>query len=691
MGYPTNHSARQADKEEQQPALTGALRIIKRITVFLFSLTVVAGALLILTLLYLRSQPLPATSFLQTSIIYDSAGKPIDSLNTGQNRQPAKLSELSPYLIKATLAIEDRRFYSHYGIDPHGLARAIVVNIKSMSKSQGASTITQQLARNLYLNHDRTLTRKVKEAIYAVQMEMQYSKDEILEQYLNQIYYGHSTYGAQAASHMFFGKDAKDLTLAEAALLAGIPKGPRYYSPYLDMANAKERQELILGVMKNQGLITESERQQAVSAKLAIIPQEVSRKPAEAPYFRDYIRTVITDQLKISEPLYDSGGLKIYTTLDMKAQKSAEAAVAAQVGTTGDLQAALVSLDPRTGYIKAMVGGKNYADNQFNRVFTTTRQPGSSFKPIVYLTALTHNFSPLTTYRDEPTDFPYDDGKKVYHPDNFGSKYTFDLLDMRAAISRSNNIYAVHTLVDVGADKVIETARKMGITSTLSPLPSLALGTYPVSPFEMAAAFGSIANGGVRVEPTAILRIEDSEGHVLYRTRATQMKVAEPAEAYVLTNLMESVFDEGGTGSRVSDMIKRPVAAKTGTTNADAWMVGFTPELATAVWVGYDRDRTITSAESQKAAPIFAEYTESALAAVPPKQFPVPDGVVSMYVDQTSGKLANQGCTNSRLEAFVAGTEPTEFCSDAAKLEPLAPPEKGKSSWWKDFKTWWNE
>lgn len=663
---------------------------VKRLLAFSFSLGAVLAACLFLALLYLRSQALPAVSFLQTSILYDANGVPLDSLVSGQNRQPVALSDISPYLVKATVDIEDRRFFSHPGIDPRGLARAVYTDLKTMSREQGASTITQQLARNLYLSHDRTWARKAKEAVYAVQMELQYDKKEILGQYLNQIYFGHSTYGVQAAARMFFGKDAKDLTLAEAALMAGVPKGPRYYSPYLNMDNAKSRQKLVLAAMKDAGDITAAEADEAYHEPLAIVPLAEDRQASVAPYFRDYVRRVVEDKLKISEPLYDSGGLRVYTTLDRAAQEAAETAVARQVGTTGELQAALVSLDPRTGYIKAMVGGKNYGENQYNRVFTGTRQPGSSFKPVVYLTALANGFSPLTTYMDEPTDFPYDDGKQVYHPNNYDSKYTYQPLDMRQAIAKSNNIFAVHTLVDLGADKVIETARRMGITSRLEPLPSLALGTFPVSPFEMAAAFGAIANGGLRLEPTAILRIEDSAGRVLYRAEPQETRVASASQAYVLTSLMESVFDEGGTGYRVSDLMKRPAAGKTGTTNADAWMVGFTPELATAVWIGYDKGRTITSAESHKAAPIFAEYTEKALAAVPPKQFSVPDGVVSVYVDPKTGKLANQGCADSRLEVFVSGTEPTEYCSAAPGL-PAPSPSPGKSSWWSDFKRWWND
>ncbi|WP_058300963.1 transglycosylase domain-containing protein [Gorillibacterium timonense] len=676
--------------KERESWLIRWARRIKRISAFVLSFGVVLAACLLLALLYLRSQALPAVSFLQTSILYDADGVPFDSLTSGQNRQPVTLADISPYLVKGAVAIEDRRFYSHPGIDPKGLARAILTDLKSMSREQGASTITQQLARNLYLSHDRTWSRKAKEAVYTIQMELQYDKNEILAQYLNQIYFGHSTYGVQAAARMFFGKDAKDLTLAEASLMIGVPKGPRYYSPYLNMENAKSRQKLVLAAMVKEGDITQAEAEAAYRETLHIVPLEDESRAAVAPYFRDYIRRVVEEKLKISEPLYDSGGLRIYTTLNREAQQAAEDAVARQVGTTGELQAALVSIDPRTGYIKAMVGGKNYAQNQYNRVFTTTRQPGSSFKPVVYLTALANRFSPLTAYMDEPTDFPYDEGKQIYHPNNYDSKYTYEQLDMRQAIAKSNNIYAVHTLVDVGADNVIATARRMGITSRLEPLPSLALGTYPVSPFEMAAAFGSIANLGVRVEPTAVLRIEDSLGRVLYRAHPEEIQVADPAQAYVLTSLMESVFEEGGTGYRVTDLMKRPAAGKTGTTNTDAWMVGFTPELATAVWVGYDQGRTISSAEAHKAAPIFAEYTEKALAAVPPKQFTAPDGVVSVYVDPKSGKLANQGCAQSRLEVFVSGTEPTDYCTEAPAL-PAPTPSPGKGSWWSDFKRWWND
>jgi membrane peptidoglycan carboxypeptidase len=404
------------------------------------------------------------------------------------------------------------------------------------------------------------------------------------------------------------------------------------------------------------------------------------------------VKALAIEKLGINDTAFDAGGIKIHTTLDLSAQRVAEKVIAQQMNLQDELQVALIAIDPRNGYIKAMVGGKNYNTNQFNRVFATTRQPGSSFKPFVYLTALANHFSVLTQYKSEPTEFTYDSGKKTYTPSNFGDQYEKIEIDMRKAIAKSDNIYAVHTIIDVGADKVIEMARKMGITSPLKPLPSLALGTFPVSPFEMAQAFGIIANQGVKVQPTAITRIEDSNGRLLYEAKSEKQQIIDAAYTYVLTNLMQSVFEEGGTGFRVADLMKRPVAGKTGTTDMDAWMVGFTPELSTAVWVGYDRDRSINSIESRKAAPIFAGFTEGALAAVPPKLFEIPADVVNVYIDPISGKLANDACPNSRMEAFISGTEPTEYCAKAIGNKAI---DKGKarknSSWWSDLQRWWKD
>nr|WP_141692434.1 PBP1A family penicillin-binding protein [Paenibacillus pectinilyticus] len=681
--------------KNEVPASMRWMRRIKKTFSFFFT----CGLLLLIAtavfLVYLRSQTLPVTKMLQTSQMYDAHGEVIDTFYSGQNRQVVPLNEISPYLIKATLAVEDQHFYEHFGVDLKAVARAAIVNVQAMAKVQGAGTITQQLARNLYLNHDRTWTRKIKETVYAVQMEMQLSKDEILTDYLNQIYYGHSTYGIETASELFFGKHASELTLAESAMVAGVPKGPRYYSPYYDLKNAMDRQKIVLQTMVNSGFITQSAADAAGKEKLTIQPLS-KKKPSAAPYFRDYVRNLATEKLGITDEQFDEGGIRVYTTLDMNAQQIAENAVTKQLEGKTDLQAALVAIDPRTGEIKAMVGGRDYTENQFNRALSNTRQPGSSFKPFVYMVALQNGFTPVTMVKSEPTVFTYDDGRQQYTPRNFNDQYTNANIDMRQAISKSDNIYAVHTVLAVGPQKVIDLARKLGVASPMKPLPSLALGAFPVSPLEMASAFASIANQGIHRDTTAILRIEDANGAILYEAKPKEEQVIPPAVAYVMTDLMESVFEEGGTGNRVASTIKRPIAGKTGTTDTDAWLVGFTPELATAVWVGYDKDRDISTVESHLASPIFADFTEQTLDAIPPKLFPIPEGVSTVYIDPVSGKLSNQDCPNSKMEAFLTGTEPTTYCTDRPSNPATTDGQKdaGKAntgSWWNDLKRWWND
>ncbi|WP_019639946.1 transglycosylase domain-containing protein [Paenibacillus fonticola] len=645
-------------------------------------------------LFYLYQTDLPLADSDRNSQLLSRQGEAIAVFSsTDRNRSDVSLDEISPYLIQATLAVEDRNFFEHFGFDIKGMGRALLVNIKEMNKVQGASTLTQQLARNLYLSHERTWSRKFKEAMYTAQLEMKFDKDKILRMYLNEIYYGHGAYGIEAAAQMYFGKPAKQLSLAESAMLAGVPKGPTYYSPFNQMKNAKDRQRLVLGALVEMGNITRKQADQAYDEMLYFQSPKLRTAGDKAPYFRDYVRNVVINELGFDESLLEHGGLKIYTTLDMEAQEAAELAVASELKSAPDLEAALISIDPRNGHIKALVGGKNYVQSQYNHVFATTRQPGSTFKPIMYLSALaSHKMTGASKFSSQPTLFHYDNNRKTYSPKNFGDKYLGDI-DMRQAIAASDNIYAVNTILTVGAEQVIELSRRMGITSPLNAVPSLALGTSPVSPFEMATAFGVISNQGKQVKPVAVLKITDDQDRVLYEAPpAVTEQVVEPAAAYVLTHLLESVFEAGGTGNRVSADIKRPVAGKTGTTSTDAWLVGFTPELSTAVWVGYDKGKTLGTAESRKAAPIFAKFTEKALEKVPPKIFPIPDGVVSVYLDPKTGLLATEDCPDKKLEVFIQGTEPTEACSEHGEKQPEPLPVEDKQesrSWWSDLKRWW--
>lgn len=640
------------------------------------TMLIASGALIF----YLYQADLPLAYSDRHSQLLSRQGEAIAVFSSSdRSRSNVALNHISPYLIQATLAVEDRHFYDHFGFDLKGMARAVLVNLKEMNKVQGASTLTQQLARNLYLSHERTWSRKLKEAMYTAQLEMKLGKDEILQMYLNEIYYGHGAYGIEAAAQMYFGKSAEQLSLAESAMLAGVPKGPTYYSPFNQMKNAKDRQRLILNAMVETGNITELQAEKAYEEILQFQSPKLRTTGDQAPYFRDYVRNVIINELGFDESLLENGGLKIYTTLDMETQKAAELAVASELKDSPELEAALISIDPRSGHIKALVGGVNYVRSQYNHVFATTRQPGSTFKPIMYLSALSsRKMTSASKFSSQPTLFHYDNNRKTYSPKNFGDKYLGEI-DMRQAIAASDNIYAVNTILTVGADQVIELGRKMGITSPLNAVPSLALGTSPVSPFEMATAFGVISNQGKQVKPVAVLKITDDEDRILYEApSAAPEQVVEPAAAYVLTHLLESVFEAGGTGNRVSADIKRPVAGKTGTTSTDAWLVGFTPELSTAVWVGYDKGKMLGTAESRKAAPIFAKYTEKALEKVPPKIFPIPDGVVSVYLDPATGKLATEDCPSKKLEVFIEGTEPTETCDAHGDKEPEPLPVEEK-------------
>lgn len=656
-------------------------------------------------LIYLRTQALPVTTIIQTSRLYDSSGQVIDTYYDGQNRKVVPIADIAPSLVHATLDIEDHRFYHNLGFDFRGIARAAWTDLTTMSIQEGASTITQQLARNLYLSQQRTWSRKLKEAVYTVQLEMQLSKKQILQAYLNQIYYGFSTYGVEAASEYYYGKTAEDLDLAQSSMLAGIPKGPRYFSPYLSMSNAKSRQKQVLSAMVRFGDITQTQAEHAFNEKLRL-SNHTEQPRIFAPYFRDYIRKQAAQKLGITEAAFEKGGYNVFTTLNKHAQSAAEQAVHHYIPKQGGLQAALVSIDPRNGDIRAMVGGKDYENNQFNRVFSKTRQTGSSFKPIVYLTALENGFTPVTRYKSEPTVFTYDHGRQKYAPSDYADDYTNTYINMRKAIARSDNIYAVHTVMDVGPQKVIDMANKLGIHSPMKPVPSLALGVFPVSPFDMASAFGVIANEGVRAQPTAILKITSSTGKVLYLSKPPiqqAQQVVSSADTYVLTSLMESVFAPGGTGYRVAHMLHRPVAAKTGTTNTDAWMVGFTPELSTAVWVGYDKNQDIQPSESHLAAPIFASFMSHTLKQVPPKIFPIPNQVVSVYIDPKNGKLATQNCPDPQLENFVAGTQPTEISmlyekkkseqtgnpSDSTRGDSSSGGQRKDTSFWQDLKHWW--
>jgi penicillin-binding protein 1A len=637
-----------------------------------------------------------------TSFVYDARGELFTKLHGEENRIPVKLSDIPQELQDAVVAIEDARFYDHPGVDLRAIARA-AWRIATRQSFEGGSTITQQLVKNVFLTPETTMRRKIQEAVLSLQVERIYTKGEILEMYLNEIHFGHGTNGVQAAAKTYFGKDVWDLNLAESAMLAGIIKKPSRYSPYNDMEAAKTRQALVLDQMVKYGYISEATAQEAKEQPIEVAGRSPYTHPA--PYFIDYVISTLVEELEgyygSEKDVYDAiykGGLKIYTTIDPVMQRKAEQALAdglpeGEVDENGIVQpqAALVTMETKTGYIRALLGGRDYENTKYNRVVQAQRQPGSAFKTFVYTAALDNGFTPATTYVDEPISIPVAGGQ-IWQPKNSGNQYE-GLTNLRRAILRSLNTVAAQLIMDVGVDNVIDYAERMGITTLVKTgssndrQPAIALGglTYGAHPLDMAVAYGVLANQGVKVEPIAILRVEDRNGNIILENTPTQTQVLTPQTSYLMTDMLRGVITgAGGTGGRAN--IGRPAAGKTGTTSDynDAWFVGYTPDLVTSIWVGCDdrvpgqksymeRNRIGSALPAQ----IWGNYMKEAVKDMPVTDFVRPSGIVGLEICSKSGLLPGELCPpeDIRGELFIRRSEPKEVCSGHEEI--LICPESG--------------
>lgn len=568
-----------------------------------------------------------------SSQIYDINGRLINTVHSVENRVPVSINKIPKNLQNAFVAAEDTRFYQHIGIDPRGILRAIWSNITDRGVSEGGSTITQQLAKNALLSQDRTLKRKIQEAILALQIERQYSKNEILELYLNQIYFGQGAYGVQSAAMVYFGKNVEDLTLAECAMLAGIPKSPNYYSPFNNLKAATERQATVLDQMVKYNFIDAATGMQATNTKLKLASRATpsDNKNKTASYFIDYVTQSLIDKYGADAVYKD--GLKIYTTLDLDMQEAAEEAMQKLPNVRTDSnglqqpQGALVAIDPRTGYIKAMVGGRG--NDQFNRAVLAERQPGSAFKPFVYLAALESGMTPSTMIEDSKISFGN------WSPMNYDEKF-HGSVSLRTALEQSLNVPTVKIANQTGVDKPLYYAQQMGIStlvmqgSTNDRNLAMSLGglTRGVTPLEIASAYGVLANQGVHVDPITVIKIVDRAGKVLEQVVPKEKAVVNERSAYILTDMLRGVIDNG-TGAAAN--IGRPAAGKTGTTNdyKDAWFVGFTPDLVASVWVGYDSGEYLNGITGGTLpASIWRSFMQKALVKIPARDFIRPNGVV---------------------------------------------------------------
>lgn len=586
-----------------------------------------------------------------------------------ENRDPVPLKQIPSYLTAAIVATEDRKFYKHSGVDLKGIARALYKDIKAGDFVEGASTITQQLSKTLFLTPRKTLTRKLKEAILAFQLERRYTKDEILELYLNQVYFGSGAYGVEAAAQIFFGKSVKDLSLAECALVAGMPKSPSRYSPMVNKDLAIKRRNIVLKQMHATGIISETQYRQAVQEEL----QSTGRKEmsVKAPYFIAYVKKFLEEKLSAGQ-LYKSG-LSVFTTLNYELQQAAEGAVAnglseleKRMQSRNQInpapQAALFSLDIRTGGIVAMVGGSDYSESAFNRATMAKRQPGSAFKPIVYALAVENGFPQNKMLLDAPLIFKKSRDGDDWHPHNFSGSFEGEMT-MRRALAISQNIPAVGLIEMLGPGSVVQFAHNLGIQSNLAPNLSLSLGSSEVTLVELVTAYAVFANRGQKIEPFGVLEVVDDQNRVVWRPKPQKRLVMSRAGAAVITNMLEAVVNEG-TGRRAENL-PGPIAGKTGTTNdyRDALFIGFSPSNATGVWVGQDWGGSLGHKETgaRAALPIWMEFMQAVLADGPQQYFDMPDDIIQIYIDPYTGIPRPAGSPDAVPAFFKKGTEPKAY------------------------------
>lgn len=609
-----------------------------------------------------------------SSLVYDSDGNEIATIHAAENRMPVKLDQVPKNLQDAFVAVEDNRFYDHIGVDPRGIARAIWANLRGRTVSEGGSTITQQLAKNAYLTQDRTLKRKIQEVFLALRLEHQYTKSEILELYLNQIYFGQGAYGVQAAARTYFGKDVEDLTLNECAMLAGIPKSPNYYSPLNNLQAAQERKATVLDQMVKYGYLDSATAEKTKQEKPDLVkPDPAKDDKGEASYFVDYVTQKLIDKYGADAVYKD--GLQVYTTIDMDMQRAAEKAMKGLPSGRKDSngvqqpQGALVALDPHTGYVKAMVGGRG--TDQFNRATMAERQPGSAFKPFVFAAALENKFSPSTVINDSPIKIG------DWEPQN--DEHTFSgAVTMRQVAQHSMNVPTVKIAQKLGIEKVLYYAQEMGISTLVMDGPhndknlASALGglTKGVTPLELTSAYGTFANKGVHVDPVVIVKVLDRNGKVIDEANPEQHNVISESSAADLTSMLQDVI-RAGTGRRAN--IGRPAAGKTGTTSDyhDAWFVGYTPDLVASVWIGNDDNTSLGGIYGGTVpATIWKNFMTEALKGTPAKDF---DGSESSGGDSIGSLEDDKSTAVTKKSAAPAKKEekPAEKKSkDEGKKQP---------------------
>jgi penicillin-binding protein 1B len=595
-----------------------------------------------------------------------------------EKRRMVTFQELPPVLVNAIVSTEDKHFFHHRGLDLARIVKAAWVDFRQGRKEQGASTLTMQLVRGLWLRPQKRWKRKIAEALMTVHLERKWSKEEILAAYANLVFLGreasYSIHGVAEASERFFGKEPRELSLPEAALLAGMIQRPSYFNPYRNPDRARDRRNLVLDLMRDNGYVTEDQYRAAVDTPLKVVASSAHADPLDAPYFLD----LVSDELQSSGQSEESAK-SVYTTIDLNLQRAAHEALDAGMAQVDQLlakryskggpkaEAALIALDPHTGEIKAMVGGRDYARSQLNRLFAK-RPPGSVFKPFVYAAAINTGIeggenviTPATTVNDAPTTFYF--GNQAYHPGNFRDE-VFGTMTLREALAKSDNVAAVKTAQMVGYRQVVAMARSAGLNRNIAATPAVALGSYVVTPFEMAGAYTAFANGGMWVKPQVVSQIQNADGRTIRGQKDETRQAMDPRVAYVITTMLQEVIRSGTAAGVRARGFTLPAAGKTGTSH-DGWFAGFTSKLLCIVWVGFDDYRELNLEGAKSALPIWTEFMKKAARLAPyrnAREFPEPGGLETARICLDSGKLARDFCPRTASQVFIAGTAPQDQC-----------------------------
>lgn len=572
--------------------------------------------------------------------LYDNQGVKFLSYTNGRKQSYVKLQNIDEDIINAFISIEDKRFYEHHGVDFIRIGGAILADIKAGSMVEGASTITQQYVRFLYLNNNKTIKRKIYELLISMHIESKYSKDTILEGYLNSIYFDHGIYGIEDASLFYFNKHANELSLSEAAILAAIPKGPAIYSPIKNPENNKSRKNLILKELLNDGIISNDEYETAINDHPTLIGENPHTQNEKAPYFQDMVINEILSMGFLNDYLYQ--GIKIYTTLDSNLNDTAQNYID-QYHPDTDIQIALYAIEPSTGKILTVIGGNNYQTSTYNRATTSKRQPASTIKPFLYLAALENGFNLSTTFMSEPTTFYVN--KEPYTPKNYQNIYPNTDVSMIYALATSDNIYAMKTHLFLGEEKLVEILKRFNITNNAQPIPSLALGTHEVTLQNLTEGYAALANLGIKNDSYLITKITTYNDQVLYEHLNNKaIRVADESDVFLLTSAMTSVFDRNvsinilPTGSRIASLLSHDFAAKSGSTDTDNLIVGFNQDICIGVWTGYDDNRKVTkNGETSFGKSIWARTINSYADRVNSLWYNMPDNIISVNLNPITG------------------------------------------------------